>query len=68
MEVTKSVTSCQRLASESLASSTCKLNVKHYHNASKRRRDIPVRSPNAGASMYLLRAVVAHRSARKANS
>jgi len=54
MEATRSLTSCQRRFSEaSCTPPVCLLKFMPDHGASKRRRDIPVRSPKVGASMQM---------------
>jgi len=65
---TKSSISCHQLSSVSPPSTTCLLKATDDHRASNMARGMPVRKPKAGASMYLLRAAAAHRSARAPNS
>jgi len=69
MEAIKPLLSCHpRFSETSSVPPVCWLKVMHDHRASKRRHDMPVRSPKAGASIHLLRASVAHKSARAPNS
>lgn len=68
MDATKSSISYHLLCSEaSLAVPVCALKVTHDHKASNRLRERLVRWPSAGAARYLLRARLAHRSARAPN-